>query len=138
MVEPIELAKGLVAGFAIDLVRDKSRALMRAALVIALIAVVIAVVASGAVAWIAGAIAVLGLVVAFVAIVGRFVLTRAVSLVADPTSDPQQRVHAALEEADLPTGPVSVARLLVRLGRDGAGDEIDRLRAVVTRLADDL
>ncbi len=43
-----------------------------------------------------------------------------------------------LEEADLPTGPVRVVRLLARLGRGGADDEIDRLRGVVTRLAEDL
>lgn len=137
-MEPIELGKSLVAGFAADLVRSKSKAVGVAAGVIATGSLILAALLDGGLAWLFGFVAIAALGVLLVTVIGRWLLLRAVKLVADPASDPQQRVKAALEEADLPTGPVRVVRLLARLGRGGADDEIDRLRGVVTRLADDL
>ena len=67
----------------------------------------------------------------------RWLAIRAVRMVAEPAPDPEERVRAAFEEADLPSGPLSLARLFVRVARGGVGDEVERLRSVLTRLADD-
>lgn len=138
MADRIELAKGIVAGFAIDLVRGKTGTFIVGGLVVGVVGLVGALFFDGVGAAGLGLVAAIGFVVTVIAWITRFLLTRAIRLVADPAPDPEQRVRSALEDADLPTGPISVARLLVRLRRDGADDEIDRLRGVLAGLSEGL
>lgn len=137
-MQGVELATGIVAGYVIDLVKARAATFIFGGAVVGAVALVGALFFDGFGAVGLGMVAFIGFGLALVSVLLRWLAIRAVRMVAQPAPDPEERVRAAFAEADLPTGPLGLARLFVRVTRGGVGDEVERLRGVLTRLADDV
>ncbi len=127
----LDLARGLVSSYASELVRDRARVPMIGFTAVGVAMLLVALIVRGG---FGVALVVVGLLVLGVAVL--IFLLRGLALfsirkVARPVPDFQQRVAEAIEGADLPTGPLSIVRLLNRLRKGGVDDEIDRLKLVL-------
>ncbi|MDG2026429.1 MAG: hypothetical protein P8J50_04920 [Acidimicrobiales bacterium] len=138
-VEPWDLARRLVVGFVLDLIRDRARILTFAGAFVAVVSVVLVAVIDGPVRWLAGLTVLLGLAMIVVSWLARKVATALLSRVAPPelAEDQRDRVTSAIEEAGIPTGPISGAKFAWRLRR-GVGTEFDRVMDVAQRLQAEL
>lgn len=127
-----------MAGYVTDVVGDRTRPLIRTGVVVAVIAVVLAVVTSG---WWTAFWAVIAVVAGgsagLVWLLG-VVARRLISRLGPPLTGHRQAVAQALDEADLPTGPLSLLRLGRRVQKAGADDELRRLWSIVDDLRADL
>lgn len=136
---PVDLMKSLVVGFVLDLIRDRTRIVILAGTFVAVVSVVLVVVLDGPVRWLAVLTVFVGIAMVVVTWGARGLATAILSRVAPPelAEDQRDRVTAAIEEAGIPTGPLSGARFAWRLRR-GVGTEVDRVREVARRLQADL
>lgn len=131
--------KGVVAALLTDQVDGKAGLAAKVGWIGAALAALGVVFGDG---WLRG-LAVLVLLVCLAFLVFVYVSRRFAKAIinrfAPPVEMSQVRANfdAAVAEADLPTGPVSLLRLVWRL-RKGVGPEVDRLLGVVSRLRDDL
>lgn len=131
----LDLARGLVASFAADLVKDRLRVPIVGFIVVAVVLFGMALAVRGGAGigiFVVGLIA-LGMAGLFVAI--RWVALFGVRRLGPAVPDHEDRVAEFFAAADLPTGPISVVRLLNRLRKGGADDELDRLRKVLDDLS---
>jgi hypothetical protein len=130
-----EFAKGAVGSLLTDLVRAKTGLAYKVAVVIAALAFVGALIADGWLRWIAVLLLLVGLAFLVFVFVTKRIAMALINRMAPPADLANVRQHfdAAIEQADIPTGPVGFLRLMWRL-RQGVGPEIERLGAVVARL----
>lgn len=134
-----DLVIGLVAGSVIDQIRAKSKTILTALGVVGILAI------AGLVAAPTWGKVVCGLILAAVVAGALFtvVARRAVVALLDRGIDRtdlgahREAVDRAVEELELPSGPVSMARLAWRLRR-GTGQEVDRIKAIAVRLQSEL
>ena len=132
---PVDLVKSLVVGFVLDLIRDRSRIIILAGAFVAVVSVVLVVVLDGPVRWLAVLTVLLGIGLIVITWGARRLATAILSRFAPPELAEEQRarVTAAIDEAGIPTGPLSGVRFAWRLRR-GVGAEVDRIREVAERL----
>ena len=134
-----DFAKGAVAALLTDQVDAKTGLANRVGAVVAVLALLGAIFLDG---FLRGfSIFVLLVALAFLAFVflsKRFAKVL-INRLAPPADLADARLHfeAAVEEAEIPTGPVGFLKLIWRL-RKGIGPEVERLGAVVSRLKDNL
>ena len=130
---------GLVAGSLIDQIRTKTKAILVAIAVVAALAIIGIVVAP---TW-GKVLCVLVLIAAVAGVVFTLVARRAIVALLDrgidrtDLAEHRAAVDRAVDQFDIPSGPVSMARLAWRLRR-GTGDEIERIKQVALQLQDDL
>lgn len=131
----VDLVKSLVVGFVLDLIRDRTRIVILAGAFVAVVSVVLMVVLDGAGRWLAALTVLVGLGMIVVTWGARRLATAILSRFAPPelAEEQRDRVTAAIDEAGIPTGPLSGLRFAWRL-RQGVGAEVDRLRDVANRL----
>ena len=114
---------------------------MIAVWVASVVLLVLAVVLDGGWRWLAAVLCVAAIVATLATfVVGTMALVlvrRVVSTEQRDLSDAGDAVDRAVEELDLPTGPVSALRLLWRL-RKGVGEEVDRVTEIGQELIDRL
>ena len=134
-----DLVIGLVAGSLIDQVRAKSRVVLTALGVVGVVAIAGLVAAP---TW-GKVVCALILAAVVVGVLLAFVARRAIVALLDRGIDRtdlashRDAVDRAVAELDIPSGPISMARLAWRLRR-GTGDEVDRIKTVALRLQNDL
>ena len=134
-----DLVVGLVAGSVIDQVRGKARAILTALALVGVLAIVGLVAAP---TW-GKVLCALILVVAAVGALFTLAARRAVVALLDRGIDRtdlashREAIDRAVDELELPSGPISMARLAWRLRR-GTGDELDRIKTIAARLQDEL
>ena len=134
-----DLVIGLVAGAIADAVRSRSRT----ALVVAAVVAAAAVVGIAALGTLGRVVCVLVLLVAagaaLLIIVARRIVVGLLDRGVDTTrlADRRASLDTAIDDLDIPTGPVSLVRFAWRLRR-GAGAEVDRVAAIARRLQADL
>ncbi len=133
------LGRGLVAGWLLDQVDARSKVPIWIGAVISALGLAAAVLLSS---WLRG----LGLVTFLLGLIGlgMVLLLRAITRVsihrfASPQSllDKRNDIDQALAKLDLPKGPFSMLRFVLRLGR-GTGAELARLGAIVSELQAEL
>lgn len=136
---PLDLMKSLVVGFVLDLIRDRTRIVILAGAFVAVVSVVLVIVLDGPVRWLAVLTVLLGIAMIVITWGARRLATAILSRFAPPelAEDQRDRVTAAIEEAGIPTGPLSGTRFAWRLRR-GVGTEVDRVLDVARRLQADL
>ncbi len=129
------LARGLVAGWLADQVDDRGTLPQRVALASAGLLLIVAVVFDGGWRWLFVALCLLALGVFAAIWVVRWLALAGIRRFAEPKSLAGRRadIDEAIDAADLPTGPLAIARFLFRLRR-GVGTEVDRIRAIVSEL----
>lgn len=133
------LARGLVAGVLVDTVEVRGRSMARGALVIAVLGLVAAVLLDGGWRWFF-VVAVLGALGAAVLVsIIRRLSVAMIHRIGTPEDfgDHRAAIDRAVDDADLPTGPVAAVRFAWRLRKD-AGAETERLTAIVTALRNEL
>lgn len=135
-----DLAKGLVAGLLMDQVGDRGRLAIGAGLAVGAVALVGAVFTGGVLRWLLVLLVLVALGVAAAAWLVRRVALATIRRFAEPrdVAGHRQAIDHAIDRADLPTGPLAVARTLWRLTRGGPGAEVDRLRKVLADLRTEL
>ena len=135
MVDLDDLARGLVSGVLTEQVSARGKGVQKVGLAAGALALIVAVIASGWLRWLLVFVALVAVGIAIAAWVARKLAVRAIHRFAEPKDLAQHRsaISAAIDDADLPTGPIAVLGLLWRL-RKGVGPEVDRVRAIVSRL----
>lgn len=130
-----ELARGLASAFVIDHTSGVRSRIVRAGLAIVVVGVIAVVVGPLWLQIIAGVALVITFGIAGVGYVACTATISAVRRFAAPQDLARHRaaMAAAIDQADLPTGPISTARLAWRLRR-GTSAELDRLRGVAREL----
>ena len=134
-----DLARGIAAGVLTEQVRAKSRVALIGLAVAGVLGVFGAVVLAG----VARLLLVLVAIAAVAAIGATWALrtgaVAAIRTIGEPQdlADHRHTISAAIDEADLPTGPVSAMRFAWRLRR-GGGAETDRLRTILTKVKAEL
>ena len=134
-----DLARGIAAGVLTEQVRAKSRAALIGLAVVGVLAIFGAIALAGVVRLLL-VIVVIGVVVAVGATwVLRTGAVAAIRTIGEPEdlADHRHTINAAIDQADLPTGPVSAMRFAWRLRR-GGGAETDRLRTILTKVKAEL
>lgn len=134
-----DLARGLVAGVLVDTVEGRGRSMSRTAAVIGVLALIAVFVLDGAWRGLMVVIVLLALLAAAVTFLVRKVAVAAIHRIGTPGDFGEHRaaIDQAIDDADLPTGPIATAKFAWRL-RKGAGAETDRLLAIVGRLRTEL
>ncbi len=134
-----DLVLGLVAGAIADKIRSRSRAALLTAGVIALAAVVGLIVFGTVGRVLCVLVLLLAAGAALLTVVARRIIVGLLDRGIDTTdlADRRAALDDAVEELDIPAGPVSLLRFAWRLRR-GAGAEVDRVAAIARRLQDDL
>ncbi|GJM37876.1 MAG: hypothetical protein DHS20C19_12430 [Acidimicrobiales bacterium] len=136
---PIDLIKSMVVGFVLELIRDRTRIVMFAGAFIAVASIVLVVALDGPVRWLALLTTLLGVAMIVITWGARRLATAILSRFAPPelAEDQREQVTAAIEEAGIPTGPLSGLRFAWRLRR-GVGTEAERVLGVARRLQGEL
>ena len=133
------IARGLVSTVIVEQVETRRKGVVVGAIGAAVVALIVAIVASGILRGLAifVLLCALGLVAATVML--AWLAAKAVRRIGGPQSLEAHRttLAAALDRAALPTGPVAALKFAWRL-RKGAGAEVDRLRAIVADVSDQL
>lgn len=134
-----ELGRGLVAGMLERQVRDRSSMTRRVGVAFMAIGAVTAIGWGGALRGLGITLVLIGLILVLLVALVRAMAVGAINKFATPTTIAEKRdvIDHALERADLPAGPISVIRFLVRLRR-GVGSEVERLDAVLDDLREEL
>lgn len=138
-VDVKDLARGLVAGLLMETVEARGRLAARVAVIVAVLAVVGAVVADGGLRIVLVILGLIALAVAAISVLLRRLVVAAIRRIGQPRRLDAHRaaIDRAIEQAELPTGPVSALKTAWRL-RKGVGPEVDRLHGIVDRLTTEL
>lgn len=140
-MDAVALGRSLLAGVLARKITATRRPLVAIGAVTSLVLLVLAVVFDGGWRWLAAVLFVAALVATLATfVVGTMALVlvrRVVSTEQRDLSDAGDAVDRAVEELDLPTGPVSALRLLWRL-RKGVGEEVDRVTEIGQELIERL
>lgn len=128
-----DFVKGVVAAVLTDQVDDKAGLASNVGWLVLAAAVPAAVFAHGWVRFVGILVAVLTVAFLVFVFVSKYVTKAVIGRFATPVEGARERFSAAVDEADLPTGPVAFLRMVWRL-RNGVGPEVERLEAVVDRL----
>lgn len=138
-VEWDDIAKGLVAGWLIDQVDARGAIPIWGGSAIGVIGLVLLLVAGGFVRGIGLLLIFVGLIIVMLTMLVRAAARAAIRRFASPSSLAEKRgeIQHALDDADLPSGPISIVRFLNRLRR-GVGPEVTRLHRVIENLREDL
>ena len=137
-MDPIEIGRAILAGIVVRRVADTRRIVVLAAAVVAVLGLIVVVLAGGW--W--RALGVIVLLAGVAVVVGAWLLgvvaTRLVRRFVSPDTrdlpDVRAAVDEAIEDLDVPTGPVSALRMAWRLRR-GVDDEVRRVVGVGEELA---
>lgn len=134
-----DLGRGLVAGMLEKQIRDRSSIARWVGVGFMVIGVIAAIGWGGFVRGLGITVVLVGLIIVLLVGLLRAMALGAINKFATPTSIAEKRdvIDRAMERADLPTGPISIVRFLVRL-RKGVGSEVGRLDAVLDDLRDEL
>ena len=134
-----DFAKGVVAALLTDQVDDKTGLATKAGLVVLVVAGLVVVLADSWLRWLAVVVLLLTLGFLLLVFLSKRLAKAVINRFASPVdmAGARERFETAVAEADIPTGPTSLLRLVWRLRR-GVGPEIDRLTAVVQKLRTDL
>lgn len=134
-----DFAKGAVASLLTDQVDAKAGFASKVALVVVAVSVVVAVLADGWIRWLVIFVLLLGLALLVFVFITKRLAVGIINRLAPPVdlANARQTFGTAIAEADVPTGPIGLLRLVWRL-RKGVGPEIERLGEVVTRLRSEL
>ena len=138
-LEWTDLGRGLVAGMLERQVVGRGTTVRWVGVALIVVGVVAAIGFGGFLRGLAILFALIGLsIVLLVGLVRKLALV-AIRRFATPTSLAEKRdvIDRAMDDADLPTGPISILRFLSRLRR-GVGSEVRRLDAVLDDLRDEL
>jgi hypothetical protein len=134
-----DFVSGVVAALLTDQVDEKTGLAFKVGWVAAAVALLATILTGG---WLR-AFALIGLLLTLAFLVFVFVSKRiaraVIGRLAPPAdiSNARANFETAVAEADIPTGPTSLLRLVWRL-RKGIGPEVERLAAVVNRMRADL
>lgn len=134
-----DFAKGAVVSLLTDQVDAKAGLASKVALAVVAVSAVVAVLADSWIRWLVIFVLLLGLgLLTFVFITKRLAVG-IINRLAPPVdlANARQTFDMAIAEADVPTGPIGLLRLVWRL-RKGVGPEVERLGEVVTRLRGEL
>lgn len=133
------LGRGLVAGMLERQVRERGSFVRWIGVGIMVVGLIAAVGWGGFVRGLGITLVLVGLIVVLLVMLVRTMALAAINKFATPTSLAEKRevIDRAMGRADLPTGPISIVRFLVRL-RKGVGPEVARLDAVLDDLRADL
>ncbi len=139
MIEWNELGRGLVAGMLERQIKGRGSVVRWLGVAVMVIGVVAAVGWGGFVRGLGITLVLVGLIVVLLVSLIRTVALAAINKFATPTSLAEKRevIDRAMDRADLPTGPISIVRFLVRL-RKGVGPEVTRLDTVLDDLREEL
>lgn len=134
-----DLGRGLVAGMLERQITDRSSVVRWVGIGLMVVGVVGAIGFGGFVRGLGITVALVGLIIVLLVGLLRAMAIGAINKFATPTSIAEKRdvIDRAMERADLPTGPISIVRFLVRLRR-GVGKEVTRLDTVLDDLRDEL
>ena len=134
-VELDELAKGLVAGVVTERIRSTTRLALIGLVTVVVATLMVAIVLDGWLAGLFAVVAVAALLLAAAVWLLRRLAVAAIRRVAEPEDlrDHRGAVTAAIDKADLPTGPLSAMRFGWRL-RKGATAEAQRMASIVSSL----
>ncbi|MDH4171327.1 MAG: hypothetical protein OEW42_17230 [Acidimicrobiia bacterium] len=125
------LTRGLVAGYIADVITDRTAPPIRFGAIGAVVAMVGAAISDG---WWRAPFVLFAITVAAVSWAVQRLALIGIARIGPPISGHRQAVGRALEEADLPTGPLSLLRLGRRVFTRGMGHEFDRLITIVADL----
>ena len=132
-MDAVELGRSLFAGVLARKISSTRQPLVIASGAASVVTLVLVLILDGGWRWLAVAAFVLAaLATMTIWLVGTFALLlvrRVVSADQRDLSGAGDAVDQAVDELDLPTGPVSALRLLWRLRR-GVGEEVDRVRDI--------
>ncbi len=132
-MDAVELGRSLFAGVLARKISSTRQPLVIAGAATSVVTLLLVLILDGGWRWLAVAGFVLaGLATVTIWLVGTFALLlvrRVVSADQRDLSGAGDAVDQAVDELDLPTGPVSALRLLWRLRR-GVGEEVDRVRDI--------
>ncbi len=132
-----DIGRGVVAGVLVGQVDDKTGLAFRMGLIAAAGSLAIAVLVDNWLRWLAVLVFLLALGFLLAVFISKRLAKATISRIAPPAKIDAAQFATAYEEADLPTGPMALLRLIWRL-RKGVGPEIDRLAIVVNGLRSDL
>ncbi len=134
-----DLGRGVIAGWLIDQVDARGSVPLWIGWITAALGLVLIVIGGGAVRAIGVLVLLVGVVIALAVVTLRAAARAAIRRFAQPSSIAAHEadIAAAVDRADLPTGPLSIIRFLWRLRR-GVGSEVERVRDVVADLGTEL
>ena len=134
-----DVGRGLVAGMLEKQVKDRGSMVRWVGIAAIVVGVLTAIVWGGFPRGLGITVALFGLIIVLLVGLLRAMAIGAIHKFATPTSLAEKRdvIDHAMEQADLPTGPISIVRFLVRL-RKGVGSEVSRLDTVLDDLRDEL
>lgn len=139
MTEWDDIAKGIVAGVLESQVKARGSFARWVGIALVVLGVLGAIFFGGFIRGLGVTLALLGLIVILLVALIRALALGTIRKFATPHSIAEKRaeIDAAMEKADLPTGPISVIRFLYRLRR-GVGPEVARLDTIMDDLRDEL
>lgn len=134
-----DLGRGLVAGMLEKQISDRGSVVRRVGVVLMVLGCIAAIGWGGFVRGLGITVVLIGLIIVLLVGLLRAMALGAINKFATPTSLAEKRdvIDRAMERADLPSGPISIVRFLVRL-RKGVGSEVERLDTVLDDLRDEL
>lgn len=131
------VARGLISGWLTDQVDDRGGVPLKIGVGVALFGLLGAVFTDGVLRALFVIVLLVGAVVATAVWIARWLAIRGIRWFGEPRGLRQHRgeIQAAIDEADLPTGPLAIARFLFRLRR-GVSAEVDRVQGIVNELTE--
>lgn len=131
----LKLGRSLLAGVLTEQVKDRGKVHQFLVAGVAVLAVVGTVLTSGALRWLLVVVALVAAAVAIVVVVVRRAALFAIARFAPAAAldDTRALIATAIDDADIPTGPLSALQFLRRL-RKGRAAELDRLKGILSRL----
>lgn len=134
-----DIARGIISGALTDQVRRRGGGVIVGALVVAAAALVVAFATSGSLRVVSILVLLVSLAAAMIVTAVRWVAIRTIRTIGEPRGfdDHRATIDRALDDADLPTGPIAAMKFAWRL-RKGPGPEFDRLGTITSKLAAEL
>lgn len=134
-----DLGRGLVAGMLENHISNRPSIVRRIGVALIVAGGLVAIAWGGEVRGLGITMVLVGLIAALTVGLVRLVALKTINDFARPTSIAEKRevIDRASESADLPRGPISITRFLVRVRR-GVGPDVERLETVLDDLRNEL
>ncbi len=134
-----DFAKGAAASLLTDQVNARTGLAYKVAGAFVVLALIGVLLIDGWLRWLTMLVLLAGLAALAIVFLAKRLATSLIGRLASPVdlADSRQYFNAAIAEADLPTGPIGLLRLIWRL-RKGVGPEVKRLGEVISRLKSEL